>query len=138
MRIVLTTIVGLATLLAACSNGETGPSGSSPAAASGSPPAADPPSPSGADPALAAIVEPVLAAAATRLGVDRAAMSLVSVEATTWSDGSLGCPKPGELYTQALVDGHQIVVTSGGATLDYRVTGPGSFRVCENPPSSEP
>jgi hypothetical protein len=26
---------------------------------------------------------------------------VVSAKAVTWSDGSLGCPEPGKLYTQA-------------------------------------
>ncbi len=37
-----------------------------------------------------------------------------------FNDGSLGCPKPGVQYTQALVDGMRVVVTAGGRTYDYR------------------
>jgi hypothetical protein len=36
------------------------------------------------------------------------------------------------MYTQALVDGHRILVAAAGTTLDSRVTGPGAFRICEN------
>ena len=45
---------------------------------------------------------------------------LVSAEAVTFSDSSLGCATPGQSYTQALVDGLRVVVTAGGQTYDYR------------------
>jgi hypothetical protein len=45
---------------------------------------------------------------------------LLSAEAVTFSDSSLGCPTPGQSYTQALVDGLRVVVTAGGQTYDYR------------------
>jgi hypothetical protein len=95
-------------------------------------PAASGPPAGSFDPIVAALVAPVVADAATRLMVAPAAVTLVSIDAVTWNDGSLGCPKPGEMYTQALVDGHRIVVAAAGTTLDYRVTGPGAFRICEN------
>ncbi|PKQ30616.1 MAG: hypothetical protein CVT62_12960 [Actinobacteria bacterium HGW-Actinobacteria-2] len=38
----------------------------------------------------------------------------------TWRDGSLGCPEPGKVYTQALVPGAQIVVAVGATEYDYR------------------
>lgn len=41
---------------------------------------------------------------------------IVSVEAVTWRDGSLGCPQPGMAYTQVLTDGARI-------TLEYEGTG---------------
>ena len=45
---------------------------------------------------------------------------LVSAEAVTFSDSSLGCATPGQSYTQALVDGMRVLVTAGGETYDYR------------------
>ncbi|MBD3756751.1 MULTISPECIES: hypothetical protein [Microbacterium] len=45
---------------------------------------------------------------------------LVSAEAVTFNDGSLGCASPGQSYTQAQVDGMRVVVTSDGKTYDYR------------------
>lgn len=45
---------------------------------------------------------------------------LVSAEAVTFSDGSLGCASPGQSYTQALVDGMRVVVTADGRRFDYR------------------
>jgi hypothetical protein len=46
--------------------------------------------------------------------------TLVSADAMTFSDGSLGCPSPGRSYTQALVDGMRVVVSVDGVTHDYR------------------
>ncbi len=45
---------------------------------------------------------------------------LVSAEQVTWNDSSLGCPSPGVMYTQALVDGLRVVVTADGTRYDYR------------------
>ncbi|MFV0373743.1 hypothetical protein [Microbacterium sp.] len=47
-------------------------------------------------------------------------VDLVSAERVTWSDGSLGCPKPGLTYTQALVEGMQVVVRADDVVYDYR------------------
>jgi hypothetical protein len=45
---------------------------------------------------------------AQRLALDPAQIELVEVASVTWPDSSLGCPKPGMMYTQALVDGLRI------------------------------
>ncbi len=45
---------------------------------------------------------------------------LVSAEAVQWTNGALGCPKPGMAYTQAIVDGMRVVVTVEGTPYDYR------------------
>ena len=66
-------------------------------------------------------------------GVNAADVHLVSVQAETWNDGSLGCPQPGEVYTQALVDGHRIVVEVDGEEFDFRVPSGGEPRRCESP-----
>jgi hypothetical protein len=63
--------------------------------------------------------------------VDASAVQLVSVMEVTWSDGSLGCPKPGEVYTQALVDGFRVVVELDGEEYDYRIPPNGEPRLCE-------
>lgn len=53
-------------------------------------------------------------------GVAPEAVQVISAENVTFNDGSLGCPKPGVQYTQALVDGMRVVVAVGGRTYDYR------------------
>ena len=78
------------------------------------------------------IIAAILADAAQRTGVDVGAIDVVSAESVTWNDGSLGCPEPGMLYTQALVDGSQVLLDADGEELDYRLGHGGSFLLCEN------
>jgi hypothetical protein len=78
-----------------------------------------------------AILDPIVADAADRSGAPLAAIEVVTSEQVTWPDGSLGCPEPGQMYTQALVDGYQVVLDAGGEELDYRVGSGGSFQLCE-------
>ena len=59
---------------------------------------------------------------------------VVSAEAVTWNDGSLGCPEPGQAYTQALVDGYQVILEVDGDRYDYRVGNAASVRLCEGGP----
>src|SRR5690606_40580781 len=44
---------------------------------------------------------------AERLGVDPEAIEVGPLEEVTWSDGSIGCPQPGQHYTQALEPGER-------------------------------
>ncbi len=123
-------IIGAAAIVVAACTASSGSSGSSDTPQPS--PASE--APSGAEGALpASIIDPIVADAATRLGVDPAAVTVVSAEEKTFSDGSLGCPEPGMMYTQALVDGYQVVVEANGTQLDYRGSGPDDFRVCKNP-----
>ena len=59
---------------------------------------------------------------------------VVSAEAVTWNDGSLGCPQPGQAYTQAIVDGYQVVLEVGGERYDYRVGSGASVKLCDRGP----
>jgi len=59
---------------------------------------------------------------------------VVSAEAVTWNDGSLGCPEAGQAYTQALVDGYQVILEVDGERYDYRVGSGASVRLCEGGP----
>ena len=67
----------------------------------------------------------------TTRGVPTDAVALVSARATTWNDGSLGCPKPGQSYTQALVEGMQVVVKVGALEYDYRFGRSDYPQLCE-------
>jgi hypothetical protein len=79
------------------------------------------------------LLDAILADAAQRSGAPSESLEVVMAAAVTWNDGSLGCPEPGMFYTQALVDGYQVVIDTGDEELDYRVGSGGSFRLCENP-----
>ena len=73
----------------------------------------------GMNPEMQSTVETAFANAAKRTGIARSALVLVSAEAVTWPDGSLGCPRPGQTYTQAQVPGYRIRIQAGAKTLDY-------------------
>ncbi len=91
----------------------------------------DPGSPgSGSGSLSPAIVDPIIADAAGRAGVPVSEVTLVSAEAVTWPDGGLGCPLPGMVYPQVVVDGYQVIVEAGGRTYDYRGSSVGKFRLC--------
>ena len=65
------------------------------------------------------ILERIRADAAQRAGVAPDQVKVLAVESVTWSDGSLGCPEPGMMYTQALVRGHRVRVDAAGMMLLY-------------------
>jgi hypothetical protein len=75
----------------------------------------------------APVLDKVKADAAKRLN---AAVEVRSSERATWNDGSMGCPVPGEFYTQMITSGFQVLVASGSQVLDYRVANSGYFRLC--------
>lgn len=121
----------LAVLAVACSSGGGTPTPDDPTPKlAASAPGATPGAPSGGTLPPAGILEPVLADAASRTGAPADGITVVSSEEVQWPDGSLGCPQPGMMYTQAIVDGYRIVVRAGEREIDYRVSGPGRFRVC--------
>ena len=75
----------------------------------------------------------VIADAASGAGVDRSDIEVVTAEAVTWSDGSLGCPEPGMMYTQALVPGYRVVLEIDGEQLHFHSGPSGEFSLCEDP-----
>ena len=79
----------------------------------------------------AEILAELVADAAQRTATEAGAVDVITAEAVTWNDGSLGCPEPGMFYTQALVDGYQVILQAGDKELDYRVGAGGGFRICE-------
>ena len=132
-------IIGAATIVAAACTAGSGAGRSDapePSSASQTPeaPASDPGAASSPEVSLPpSITDPIVADAAARLAVDPAEVAIVSAHPETFSDGALGCPEPGMMYTQAIVDGYQVVVEANGTQLDYRGSGPGQFRLCQNP-----
>lgn len=65
-----------------------------------------------------------------RTGSDRG-ITITRAEAVVYNDGSLGCPEPGRMYTQALVNGYWVVLEQDGRRFDYRASGRGYFRLCK-------
>jgi hypothetical protein len=56
--------------------------------------------------------------------------TLVSAESVVFADGSLGCPEPGQNYTQAQVEGMRVIVDAGGTRYDYRFGRGDAPRLC--------
>jgi hypothetical protein len=56
---------------------------------------------------------------AKRLGIEERAIKKVSVQAKTWPDASLGCPKPDEMYAQVETEGYLIELEAGGKKYAY-------------------
>ena len=89
-----------------------------------------PPSPLLAPPPQGLTLEDAVKAAradaAQRTGLAPEALELISAEAVTWSDGSLGCPQPGRLYTQALVPGSRVRLRGPAGEMDYHASTQGA------------
>jgi hypothetical protein len=68
------------------------------------------------------------AAAAANASIDQ--VELVRGERVTWSDGSLGCPEPGQMYTQALVPGFWLILRVGEQEFDFRASEQGQLKLC--------
>ena len=79
------------------------------------------------------VAQPAVTDLAERLGVDESAITVVSVEEVTWSDGSIGCPEPGMMYTQALVNGTLVVLEVEGKEYEYHSGGARGLFYCETP-----
>jgi hypothetical protein len=59
--------------------------------------------------------------------------TVVMAGAVTYNDGSLGCPEPGQTYTQALVDGYRVVLEVDGEEYDYRIgRSSTAIKLCES------
>ncbi len=84
------------------------------------------------------IVQVARADAAQRSGLPPAQLQLVSMESVTWADGSLGCPKPGMLYTQALVPGYRVKLRVGSQVWDYHAGERGGLVLCPPELAREP
>ena len=87
---------------------------------------------------LDSIVAAARADAAQRTGLAPAALVLVEAQAVTWSDGSLGCPLPDRMYTQALVPGFRVRLRSPAELLDYHASARGALVLCPAGRSVEP
>ncbi len=73
---------------------------------------------------------------ADRRSVDLGDVEVVGYARVTWSDGARGCPQPGMLYSQALVEGQQLILGVRGDDQiqdSYHAGRSGGFRFCEDP-----
>ena len=65
-----------------------------------------------------------------RLGVDISEIRLGNLASATWPDSSLGCPRPGQVYGQAVVPGYRITLSVGGRAYVYHTDARTSFVTC--------
>jgi hypothetical protein len=65
-----------------------------------------------------------------RTGVAESDIIVVSGEAVSWSDSSLGCPQPGMNYMQVITDGYRVILEANGTKYDYRVGRNEAFLLC--------
>ena len=76
--------------------------------------------------------------AAKRSGLPPAQIQVVKAESVTWSDGSLGCPRLGMLYTQALVPGYRLQLRVGSEIWNYHGSERGALALCPAGQAQEP
>ena len=93
----------------------------------GAPP---PRAPAAAGIGLAEVVRAAREDAARRTGVAAESLVLVSADSVTWSDGSLGCPQPDVVYTQALVPGYRVRLRGPAGEMDYHASARGALVLC--------
>lgn len=65
------------------------------------------------------LVALAIADASRRTGAAPTDVRIVRTEAREWPDRSLGCPRPGMGYAQAITPGYLIVAEAGGQQLAY-------------------
>jgi len=124
----MTIVAGLLGLLgAACTSQAVGP-----------PPQQSPPPMAAMSGTLKEVVRAARADAVRRTGVAAESLVLVSAESVTWSDGSLGCPQPGMMYTQALVPGYRVRLRGPGGEMDYHASARGALVLCPAGRAVEP
>lgn len=126
----------LAILLAACATEAPGDARSPTASPTLSPidsPAASPTAGENMGEMDQQMIDEVVQQAADDTGITADEISVVSAEAVTWSDGSIGCPEEGMAYTQALVPGFRVVLDVAGEEIHYHAGSDGQFFACDDP-----
>jgi len=79
-----------------------------------------------------ALLDKIRAELASEQGVAAGDVKVISAEAVNWPNGALGCPKPGRMYTQAIVPGYRIQLEAGGKRFTYNAAARGGYKRCDN------
>ena len=80
----------------------------------------------------AALLDRIRTAVASEANVSAAEVKVISAQAVNWPNGALGCPKPGVMYTQAIVPGYRIELEASGRRFIYNASAKGTFKRCDN------
>jgi hypothetical protein len=83
------------------------------------------------DPGERRAVEAARRALAARSDAPPEDMLVLSIRAVEWPDGSLGCPQPDMMYTQAIVPGYALVLQAGGERHTVHTDSEGRAVVCD-------
>jgi len=78
----------------------------------------------------ASLLEALRSEAAKAAGADPADVRVVSVDAVTWPDSSLGCGRADESALQVLTPGYVVVVEVRGAQFTFHTDRRGAVRLC--------
>lgn len=78
------------------------------------------------------VVDAALTDAATHLSVGKDQLRVDQVEPRQWPDSSLGCPQPGQLYSQIVTPGYLIIISSSsaGKQLEYHTDARSRVTLC--------
>ncbi|MGD2101017.1 MAG: hypothetical protein PVG83_02190 [Acidimicrobiia bacterium] len=76
------------------------------------------------------LVQKAIRDLARRLLISEESIEVVETRAVQWPDGSIGCPEEGVVYTQAIVDGTQVLLGYDGKFYDYHAGGDGEILLC--------
>jgi hypothetical protein len=77
------------------------------------------------------LLDKIRAELASEQGVAAAEVKVISAQSVNWPNGALGCPKPGRMYTQAIVPGYRIELEAGGKRFTYNASTRGGYKRCD-------
>jgi hypothetical protein len=63
---------------------------------------------------------------------------VVTSEEVEWPDGSMGCGRPGQMYTMAIIPGYRVVFGVGPRRYAYHASRSGHFAYCAGAVSAPP
>jgi hypothetical protein len=84
------------------------------------------------------VVDQSIMLLADQLGVDPTVITVARTAEVTWRDGSIGCPQPGFMYTQALVPGVLVELVVDGTTYAFHQGGNQPPFYCPDPAEVPP
>lgn len=64
-------------------------------------------------------------------GITPPMITVKSFSVEEFSDASLGCPQPDQMYAQVITPGYQVVLEAQGQEYDYRLTDQDNVILCE-------
>ena len=77
------------------------------------------------------LIEKMRADLAQQAGIAASDAKVTRAESIEWPNGALGCPEPGQMYTQAIVPGYIVEFEHQGKTYSYHASTHGVFKQCK-------